>query len=226
MLKFLALALSLQAAQPGMTALEVYEKVLKAQQQQASLSCRIVKEELRGAGAPLAVTGTLEVEAGGKAYLEMTVPSRQLAVSDGRTLWVEMSDVKQVMKYNAEQLRQGGNFFLDLGSSIRYYAKASLKRLVEPGPGFDEAHTAALELMPLDPAAAGFERMRVWVDRDGWLVRQVELKVGGVDTRVRFEDVHVVTKAEAGEGHKVPSAARFKYQPPKGYEVFDLGSMQ
>lgn len=222
------LAATLQAAPKGqgLSAIEVYDNVLKAQKRQASLECQVIRHEIKGEGAASAVTGTLKAAAGGRAWLEMTVPSRQLAVSDGKTLFVEMSDVKQVMKYDARQLKKSGNFFLDLGSSIQHYASASLKRLIEPGRGFDEAKTAALELMPLDAQTAGFDRMRVWVDRKDWMVRQVELKLGGVDTRVTFEDVKIVTKAEAERGAKTPDARFFKYSPPKGYEVFDLASMQ
>jgi outer membrane lipoprotein-sorting protein len=234
MLKLLLLAVFLRGAPlpakaskaAEMTALEVYEKVLKAQKDQAALECRIVREDLKAQGEAQKVSGTLKVAAGGKARLDITFPSRQLVVSDGKALYIQMDDVKQVMKYDAQQLKKGGNFFLDLGSSIRFYAKASLKRLIEAGPGFDPAKTAALELMPLDPRAAGFERMRVWVDRGEWLVRRVELKVGGVDTRVSFEKVLAVTRAEAAKGAKVPPDSEFRYAAPKGYEVFDLASMQ
>jgi outer membrane lipoprotein-sorting protein len=209
-----------------LTALEVYEKVLKAQQQQASLECGIVRRELRPGGEAQQVSGTLKVASGGRAYLIITQPSRQLVVSDGHWLYMEMSDVKQVMKYDAEQLKKGGNFFLDLGSSIQHYAKASLKRLIPPGKGFDEASYAALELIPLDPKSAGFERMRVWVDREHWVVRQVELKLDGVDTRVQFDHIQVLTKADVAKGGPAPDLKQFKYSPPKGYEVFDLSTMQ
>src|SRR5258708_1677242 len=62
---------------PQLTALEVYENVLKAQKQQASLECQIVREEMKAGGAAQGVTGTLRVASGGKAWLEMTVPSRR-----------------------------------------------------------------------------------------------------------------------------------------------------
>jgi outer membrane lipoprotein-sorting protein len=207
------------------SAREVYDHLLKAQEAQAYLSCTIVKEEIQSGGVSQRVTGTLEVASGGKAYLEMTMPSRQRAISDGQTLWVEMSDVKQVMKYNAEQLRQSGNFFLDLEASVRHYAKTSLKRLVLPGNDFAGQAVSTLELMPLDPDKAGFEKMRLWVDQGTWQVLQVELSLSGVDTRVRFENLKVLSKVELAQGAKIPDPERFTYQVPKGYEVFDLGSM-
>lgn len=229
MLKIILAAASLHAAsaKPApLTAIEVYESVLKAQKKQASIEGSIVREVLKGKDAAERVTGTLKTYAGGKAWLEMTVPSRQLAVCDGKSLYVELGDVKQVMKYDAAQLKKGGNFFLDLGSSIRFYAANSLKRLIMVGEGFDEAKHFALELLPLNKAEAGFERMRVWVDKDGWLIRQVELKVSGQTTRVRFEKLRVVTRKEEEKGARTPDLELFKYKPPKGYELFDMASMQ
>ena len=210
----------------GYTALEVYENVMKAQKSQAALECRVVREETGGEGGPSRVTGTLKVASGGRALLDIPLPSPQRAISDGKTLFVELSDVKQVMKYNAEQLRQSGNFFLDLGASIKHYARASLKRLIEPGEGFDEAKISALELMPLKPQEAGFESMRVWVAKDGWLIRQVSLKLGKVDTKVSFDQITVTSKADIESGKKPGLDKKiFRYSPPKGWQVFDLMTM-
>lgn len=69
--------------------------------------------------------------------------------------------------------------------------------------------------------------MRVWVDHDGWVVRRVNLKLGGADTTVRFEDIKRVTRKDVREGKAMPIPKKaFAYTPPKGFEVFDLSSMQ
>ncbi len=227
---FLFLAAGLAAAEnPVLTADKVFTNLLNAQENQASMECVVVREEVPKEGAPRRVSGTLKVRHGGYARLHITAPSEQKAVSDGKFLWVEMADVKQVMKYDARALSASGNFFLNLGSSLRHYAKASLKRLIPVGEGYDEKRTAALELMPTDPEGAGFERMRVWVDTKDWVVREVSLALAGVDNKVRFEQVAVVWKDETRrkkDRKKALPAYLFMYKPPKGYEVFDLISMQ
>jgi outer membrane lipoprotein-sorting protein len=179
-------ALPLEAAKKhALTALEVYENVLRAQRGQAALSCEISREE-PGQDGMQRVSGTLKTLAGGRARLEITVPSYQLMVSDGKSLYVELAEARQVMRYDAAQLRKSGNFFLDLGSSIRHYAKASLKRLIPVGEGFDEKKVSALELMPLKPEEAGFERMRVWVDR-----KRLAGAAGGAEERWSGDQGHL-----------------------------------
>lgn len=164
---------------------------------------------------------------GGLALLEMRTPGVEKAVSDGKHLWVELPDVKQVIKYDALKLRESGNFFLDLASSVRYYARESVKRLIPEGQGFDPARTSALEIRPLKAVEAGFERLRVWVDHQDWVVRQVALKLGGLDTTVRFEKIHRVTQKDLAQGRKPALDRRlFLYQPPPGFQVFDLASME
>jgi outer membrane lipoprotein-sorting protein len=216
------LALAVSAGAQGLNAEQVLKKLLKAQDAQVSMDCQIVRSQIPVSGGETTrVTGSLKVASGGKALLVIKKPSPQKVVSDGKVLWMEMSDVKQVMKYDALQLREGGNFFLDLASSVRHYAKASLKRLILPGEGFDEASIKALELMPTNPKEAGFDRMQVWVDTNDWVVRQVTLVLGGMENRVRFERISVERDPK-----KAPSSKIFKYSPPKGYQVFDLISMQ
>lgn len=206
----------------SLNAEQVFKRLLKAQDSQVSLECLIIRSQIpENGGVATRVTGTLKVASGGKALLEIKKPSPQKIVSDGKVLWVEMADVKQVMKYDAVQLREGGNFFLDLASSVRHYAKVSLKRLILPGVGFDPRYTNALELMPTDPKEAGFDRMQVWVDNRDWVVRQVTLTLGGMENCVQFERIRV----ERNPKKALPSGV-FKYSPPKGYQVFDLISMQ
>ena len=209
-------------SKPQLNAEQVFKKLLKAQDAEVSLECLIIRSQIpQNGGVATRVTGTLKVAAGGKAFLEIKKPTPQKIVSDGKILWMEMSDVKQVMKYDAAQLREGGNFFLDLASSIRHYAKFSLKRLILPGPGFDADSSTALELMPTNPKEAGFDRMQVWVDTNAWVVRQVTLTLGGVENRVQFEDIHV-----GRDPKKTLPSKTFKYKAPKDYQVFDLISMQ
>jgi outer membrane lipoprotein-sorting protein len=225
MLAALFFAAKLQGAALSATATaaeaeELYKRLLKAQDSQLSLECSVLKDAPSKEGEAKPISGTLKVAAGGKALLEFKEPTSQKAVSNGRTLWVQMDDVKQVMKYDAAQMRRSGNFFLDLSSSIKYYAKASTKKLIPVGKDFDPKSTAALELLPKDPKAAGFDSMQVWVDTKQWVVLQVCLRLDGADNRVRFLDIQV-----AREQKKALADHWFIYKPPKGYQVFDLASM-
>ncbi len=227
----LVLGSSLQAAnKPRYTATQVFQKMLQAQESQLALSAKVWKDDRDPARpkAAASVSGTLRTLPGGLARLDLTWPKQGLVLSDGKALWVELPEVKQVMKYDAKRMRDSGNFFMDLASSIQHYAKASLKRLVLVGPDFDASKVTALQMDPDDPRKAGFESLRVWVDHQRWVILRVALVHGGTETIIRFENIKIqrkgvpLLKDGSSLGKDELSPELFKYTPPKGYETFDL----
>jgi outer membrane lipoprotein-sorting protein len=212
------------ATKPEFPATEVFDKVLAAQESLAWTQADIVKEE-RAAGDKKTVVskGHLSSKPGGFARLELTAPSAGLIVSDGRSLWVELPEVQQVMRYSAAKLKQSGNFFLDLAPTIRHYSLSSYRRLIVPGPGFDPDKVSALELQPLKPAQAGFEKLRVWVDQEHWSIVQVRLDYGGTQSTVKFSHRQSVSKEAVAKDPSLDLDPKlFDYKAPKGFEVFDL----
>lgn len=220
----LALSLPLAAAtKPKFPATEVFDKVLDAEESLAWSKADVVKEEASGKKKPSVSRGTLTSKPGGLARLELKEPSASLIVSDGKKLWVELPEVKQVMVYSSEKLRQSGNFFLDLAPTIRHYAKASYRRLVVPGPGFDPEKVSALELQPLKPQQAGFERLRVWVEQKDWSILQVRLDYGGTQSTIRFSHRRSMDKNDIKKDPSLDLDPKlFTYKAPAGFEVFDL----
>jgi outer membrane lipoprotein-sorting protein len=201
---------------PRYTAAEVFDEMLLAQESQASYQATVIKREGPEGKSPTAESrGVLRAAKGGKARLDISTPSPGVIVSDGKQLWVELTEVGQVMRYDASKLKESGNFFLDLPSSIRHYSQASRRRLILPGEGFDPDKVSALELLPLKPAQAGFERLQVWVEEGRWVVLRVLLDYGGTRSDVRFEGIQTGSKEPMDE-------TLFHYKPPKGFELFDL----
>jgi outer membrane lipoprotein-sorting protein len=212
------------ATDPAYSATEVFDHVLETQEAQAWSQADVVKEERApGQKKPDISKGHLLTAPGGLARLELTKPSKGLIVSDGKTLWVELPEVEQVMRYSSAKMRQSGNFFLDLAPTIRHYSQTSYRRLMVPGPGFDSAKVSALELQPLQPSQAGFEKLQVWVDQGSWTILQVRLNYGGTESTVHFSHAKAVTKADVAKDPKQDmDPARFTYKAPKGFEIFDL----
>lgn len=213
----LLLAGPLAGAQaPRYTAPQVFDEMLKAQEARAWFQASVVKREGPVGQSPTAVSrGVLRAAPGGRARLDISEPSPGVIVSDGKRLWVELTEVNQVMSYDAAKLKESGNFFLDLPSSIRHYSKASQRRLIVPGEGFDPEKVSAVELLPLHPDKAGFARLQVWVEERRWVVLRVLLDYGGTRSDVRFEGIRTGADKPLDE-------ALFHYKPPKGFEVFDL----
>lgn len=211
------------ASKPKFPATEVFDKVLEAEEDLAWSKAEVVKEEQSGKKKPSLSKGTLYTKPGGLARLELTEPSPSLIVSDGKHLYMELPEVKQVMQYSSEKLRQSGNFFLDLAPTIRHYAKASYRRLVLPGPGFDPEKISALELQPLKPQQAGFELLRVWVDQKTWAIVQVRLDYGGTQNTIKFSHRKTIAKVDVAKDATLDLDPKlFTYKAPKGFEVFDL----
>lgn len=212
------------AQQPRYTAMEVFTRLSEALEAQGAYQAEVEKAEGAVGRKPVSVTrGTLQTLPGARSRMDIKEPSPGLVVCDGKSLWVELSEVKQVMKYDATRLIASGNFFLDLASSVRHYSHAAYKRLILPGKGFDPKLVTALELLPKEPEKAGFERMRVWVDHERWVVLRVLLDYSGTRSDVRFSQIKSVGKdALLKDPTLAPQAGAFKYKPPKGYEVFDL----
>ena len=212
------------ATKPRFPATEIFDKVLAAQEALAWSQAEITKEEKNAGDKKVAISkGMLYSKPGGLARLELTEPSKSLIVSDGKKLWVELPEVQQVMEYSALKLRESGNFFLDLAPTIRHYAKASYRRLIVPGPGFDPDLVSALELQPLKPRQAGFERLRVWVEQGTWSIIQVSLDYGGTDSSIRFKHRQAMSSAAVAKDPKRDLDPQlFTYKAPKGFEVFDL----
>ncbi len=204
----------------------IFAKALQAQDGLASLECELSREQGRPGATPQRSRGRLKFLDPGLARLDLREPSDQKVVLDGRFLWVEMAESRQVMKYGAVGLRESGNFFLDLGSSLRHFGKGSAKKLVAPGPGFDLHQVVSLKLTPRDPRSAGFGSLRLWIDLGNWMILQAQLVQDGSENLLRFDAIRAVSKAEADQGLKEPlKAAAFYYSPPKGYEVFDMRAM-
>ena len=224
---FLALALFASSAQsankPKFPATEVFDKVLAAQESLAWAQADIVKEEGGGGKATSISKGRLQTKPGGLARLELSTPSKGLILADGKHLWVELPEVQQVMRYSSAKLRESGNFFLDLAPTIRHYSMASYRRLVLPGPGFDPEKVSALELQPLKPRQAGFEKLRVWVEQEHWSIIQVRLDYGGTQSLVKFSKRKSASKDAVAKDPTLDLDPKlFEYKTPKGFELFDL----
>jgi outer membrane lipoprotein-sorting protein len=207
------------------TARQIVEKMLLTQAKLGAYSCTVVREERSETDVhaePRRVTGTLKAKPQGKARFETEGASQQLVISDGKTLWMVLPEARQAIRQDAASLKTSGQFFLDLATSIRYYARTSKVRMVDPGPEWDPKATSALELLPKDPSAAGFDRVKVWVDHKRWLAQKSELYGAGLVVSARFLDIQAPTLAEVKANPKkaLPDSL-FAFQPPAGWEVFD-----
>jgi outer membrane lipoprotein-sorting protein len=203
---------------------DVLQSLLEASDRRAWTTAQVDKTEMNlGGKAPSPSSRSLMTASGSRARLEIQTPAAGLIVADGKYLWVELPQVDQVYRYDQAQMAASGNFFLDLASSIRHYAKGSVKRRFRPGDGYDENRVSAFELVPLRREPGGFERMRVWVDTRRWVVLRVQLDSGGTRSDIVFSRIQVMSwrGLRADPGQALPKGI-FKYTKPKAFEVFKI----
>lgn len=205
------------AGDPKYSAYQVFDRMLAAQEAQAYYQAEVEKTEGPvGEKAGAVSRGTLRAAPGGLSRMEIREPSAGLLLSDGKHLWVELAEVQQVMMYDQAKLKASGNFFLDLASSVRHYAKAAYKRLIVPGEAYDPKGVTAVELLPKKPEQAGFERMQVWVDHERWTVLRVLMDYAGTRSDVRFSQIKIYSPADLKQQPQLrPAKGLFKYRPPR-----------
>jgi outer membrane lipoprotein-sorting protein len=217
-----------RAETPRYTAQQVFDKMVGADKRREVLMANITRSErtkIGGSkGKSKTVSGTLVVRKGGYARLNIIKPASQKLMTNGKVLWMELSEVEQVYRLSTAQMKNSGNFFLDLGGTIRFYAKNGLKRLIPPGGNFDTTQVVALELLPEDAEKSGFDTMRVWVDTGRWVILRAMLKSKTADVGVSFDKIRTFgTKGAKKNGYSLKLDKRyFRYSAPKNFEIFDL----
>jgi outer membrane lipoprotein-sorting protein len=213
---------------PRHTAQEVFDKMVDAEDRREALIADITRTERRkigeGQGKTNTVKGNLVVRKGGYARLNITEPAPQRLVTNGKVLFMELPEVEQVYKLSTSKMKESGNFFLDLGGTIRFYAENSLKRLIPPGGKFDTKVVMAIELIPKDAETSGFDAMRVWVDTGRWVILRAVLESKTADVGVSFDKIQTFgLKSAKDKGYELKLDKRyFRYSPPDNFEVFDL----
>jgi outer membrane lipoprotein-sorting protein len=213
---------------PRYTAQEVYDKMVDSEERREALIAEITRTEKRKVGEGEAkantIKGHLVVRKGGYARLDITQPAPQRLVTNGKVLYMELSEMEQVYKLSTSKMKESGNFFLDLGGTIRYYAENSMKRLIPPGGKFDTAQVMAIELVPKDAETSGFDAMRVWVDTGRWVILRAVLESKTADVGVSFDKIQTFgVKAAKEMAYELKLDKRFfRYSPPDEFEVFDL----
>lgn len=148
--------------------------------------------------------------------MDFEEPEGDLVVSDGRFLWLYYPSTHpgQVVRTGLGPEATGGrgSEIVDLQGRILERARS----VYEPSHGgivtVDGHRTHLVELAPRG-GDADYERVRVWVDGERWLVRRLEFTD-------RSETVRTVELDELETGIALPDSL-FRFEPPGDVEVFE-----
>jgi outer membrane lipoprotein carrier protein len=113
--------------------------------------------------------GTVYLKKGGKLRWEYTEPTRQVIVSDGKTIWLYTPQLNQVNTGPAPEALAGpaGSFLSGLGKLREHFNV----RLLNPAQPKDAEGNVVLDLSPKQPLPT-LTRLILSLDPNGWQVRK------------------------------------------------------
>lgn len=174
------------------------------------IEMRVFEPPRRRAG-----TGTWYQEKPGLFRMDFDEPEGDLVVSDGRALWLYYPSTHpdQVVRSSLESASGGrSGEIVDLQGRILDRARTVYDARYVGRERVDGHGAHLVELTPRNQDAA-YERVRLWIDVDRWLVR----KLAFTD---HSETVRTIVLDELETGVTLPDSL-FRFEPPDGVEVFE-----
>lgn len=164
-----------------------------------------------GAGRPGAEnrsSGRVSFAKPGRMRWSYEEPEPSLVVSDGSTLWVY-----DPARREAHRLPVGAGFLS--GAAIQFLlGEGDIRDSFRVTSLSCETGSSRLELVPREPAS--YERLRLRIDAaSGDVVHTEMVDLLGNRTEVAFEGIEVDFS---------PPPASFRFEPPEGVRVIDLGA--
>ena len=174
------------------------------------IEMRVFEPPRRRSGA-----GTWYQEKPGLFRIAGEEPEGDLVVSDGRALWLYYPSTHpgQVVRTGLEPGAGGrSGEIVDLQGRILDRARTAYDARYAGREEVDGHGTHLVELEPRSDEAA-YEKVRLWVDADRWLVRKLEFTD-------RSETVRTIVLDELETGVALPDSL-FRFEPPDSVEVFE-----
>lgn len=153
--------------------------------------------------------GTLYQREPDRFLMDFSDPEGDLIVSDGRWFWMYFPSVDEKQVLRTSRRRQG----LDLHAQ---FIGDPVERFEYTYHGTEAVRGREAHVLTLEPReAAGYERMKVWIDAEDYLVRRFELTEENGNVRhLELRDVVV--------NPTLPDSL-FEFTPPDDAIVVDRG---
>lgn len=153
--------------------------------------------------------GTIYQRRPDRFLMRFSDPKGDLVVADGQNLWVYYPSVDpdQVMR------RRGGTGAMDLQAQ---FLGDPLKRFRPQLEGTESVDGRPATVLELEPRVdTGYDRLRIWVDRQDHLVRRFEIhESSGIVRHFELSDLRV--------DPRLPDDL-FHFEPPAGATIVDRG---
>jgi outer membrane lipoprotein carrier protein len=157
-------------------------------------------------------TGTWYQKGRGRFKMDFSDPAGDVIVADGNHLWLYYPSTHpgQVIR-SAIEANVTGAGMVDLQGRIFQEADSAYVPVLE---GSEDVTGHATWLITLTPKGESpYQRVRVWVDQDSFLVRRFEI----VEEN---ETIRTVVLRELKPNETIPNSV-FEFSPPEGTDVFE-----
>ena len=196
------------------------DKLIREQKDRKALTAKIeIKTTYVDADMTQKVKGDVMIKKPDKFYVHYTEPNEQAMISDGITLWIYTPKLNQVIKQNVKEANLNMHFYIDLETSIAYFAKNSKTKLDEQNPDYYD-----LKMIPLHKKEMDFDAIEVKIGKKDLLPLYMSMKMENTLVEVRFSDIVTYTAAQAGETAAL-SDDKFVFKAPEGVEEIDGNSL-
>ncbi len=203
------------AAQTGKIKLFI-DKLIREQKDRKALTAKIeIKTTYLDADMTQKVKGDVMIKKPDKFYVHYTEPNEQAMISDGKMLWIYTPKLNQVIKQNVKEANLNMHFYIDLETSIAFFAKNSKTKLDEQNENYYD-----LKMIPLHKKDMDFDSIEVKIGKKDLLPSYMSMKMANTMVEVEFSDIVTYNSAQLGETPAL-SDDKFVFKAPEGVEEID-----
>jgi len=144
-------------------------------------------------------------------YVEFVRPTKQIIVSNGKTIWMYACELNQVVKQEISDKSGKRPYFLEFERSFKIIADNFNTQFIREEK-INGKDTYVIEFIPKQNLPGDF-KMIFWVSKDLWLPLQTKITdTNSSDLLVIFKDIRI---------NKSIDSSIFEFKIPQGVEVIE-----
>ncbi len=198
---------------------ELLESLKEKQKKRAAAKMNIqIRTTYTQMGTSQDIKGEVRMKRPDKFMVKYTEPQEQYLYSDGKTIWVYTPAIKQVMKQEADEAQVDTKMYIEMESSIEYYAGKSNTGLSE-----DSSHYT-MKMIPKNKKELNFDEITVRILKESLAPDTMEMKYEGASVKITFSAVKNYTLEESKNLPEFADSV-FDFKIPDNVEVIDASAL-
>ncbi len=194
---------------------DLMDRIKKSQEARTALTAGLIIDTFDSAsGASQRIEADIIIKKKDKFIVKYKKPAEQLLVSDGKTLWVYTPQLEQAIRQKLEDANLNMNFYVEMESSLDYYAGLSDVK------SYDEGKNHVISMVPKKKGTVPFDSMEAGFSKETLLPSYMNAKYEGMDIKVKFINPKAYNEQEAAANPEMADI-NFIFRPPQGTEIME-----